>query len=68
MTMENCESKAKDTLQIVLGIIIQLYIWVSQIMALIFLWRMIKEDSFFVAMFIDPFIAEFKGFLWPFFI
>lgn len=66
--MESSESKTKDTLQIILGFIIQGYILVSQIMALIFLWRMIKEDSFVVAMFIDPFIAEFKGILWPFFI
>lgn len=66
--MENCKSKTKDTVQVIVGLVIQLYILVSQIMALIFLWKMIKEDSFVMAMFIDPFIAELKGILWPFFI
>lgn len=51
----------------VLGFIAGLYIIAAEIFALYFWWKMAKTDSFFMTIFIDPFIAEFKGLLWPFF-
>lgn len=50
------------------GILVGIYGLISQIMAVYYLWQYAKEDSFLVTIFIDPFIAEFKGLLWIFFI
>jgi len=52
----------------ILGLIIGIYMIGTQISALYFWWLMAKEDSFLMTIFVDPFIAEIKGFLWPFFI
>jgi hypothetical protein len=41
---------------------------VSQIMTVIFWLDMMLEDNIIAVIFIDPFIAELKGLLWPFFI
>lgn len=60
----NGESKGKQ----ILGIFLGLYLFSTQIMTVVFWWRMLKDSGFFRAMFINPFIAEFKGLLWPFFV
>ena len=52
----------------ILGLIAGLYAISTQIMTLYFWWQMAKEDNFFITFVIDPFIAEFKGILWPFFL
>ncbi len=52
----------------VFGVLIGIYALVSQVMTVYFWWKMAKVDNFITAMFIDPFIAEFKGLLWVFFI
>lgn len=50
------------------GILLGLYFLISQIMAIYFWWEYAQEDSFLTTLLIDPFLAEFKGFLWIFFI
>ena len=50
------------------GILLWLYGISSQIMAVYFWWKMMKEDNFFMGIVVDPIIAEIKGILWPFFI
>jgi len=50
------------------NIVFVLYIISTQIMTVYFWWGMMKEDNFFVGIFIDPFVAEFQGIFWPFFI
>lgn len=50
------------------GILLWLYGISTQIMAVYFWWKMMKEDNFFMGIVVDPIIAEFKGILWPFFI
>ena len=62
------EKSTSDTLQTILGAVIGIYFIISQIITIVFWWKMMKEDSFFMGIFVDPFIAEFKGLLWPFFI
>ncbi len=52
----------------ILGVLVVLYIISAEIFAVYFWWLMAKEDSFLTTILIDPFIAEFKGLLWPFFI
>lgn len=60
--------KGKSTLQIILYVVLWLYIVISQIMTVVFWWEMMLEDNIIATIFIDPFIAEIKGVLWPFFI
>ena len=60
--------KSKSILQIVLYVALWLYIVISQIMTVVFWWEMMLEDNVIATIFIDPFIAEIKGVLWPFFI
>lgn len=60
--------KENSTLSTIVGGLLGLYALSTQIMAVYFWWKLMKEDSFIMAIFIDPFIAEFKGILWPFFI
>lgn len=52
----------------IFDILLVIYIVSTQIMGIYFWWKMMKKDSFITAILIDPIIAEFKGFLWPFFI
>lgn len=52
----------------VLSTLFVMYCISTQIMAFYFWWNLMKADSFVKAFFVDPFIAEFKGILWPFFI
>lgn len=60
--------KGKSILQIILYVVLWLYIVISQIMTIVFWWEMMLEDNIIATIFIDPFIAEIKGVLWPFFI
>lgn len=60
--------KENSTLKTVIGGLLGLYAFSTQIMAVYFWWQLMKKDSFIMGIFIDPFIAEFKGILWPFFI
>lgn len=60
--------KGKNILQIILYVVLWLYIVISQIMTVVFWWEMMLEDNIIATIFIDPFIAEIKGVLWPFFI
>lgn len=62
------ESKGKNFLFFIGGLFLWIYGVISQIMAIYFWWKMMKEDDFIMGILIDPFIAEFKGILWPFFI
>ena len=56
-------------LETVLGIIIGLYILVSQIMTVVFFVEYCKSgDSLLKIILIDPFLSELKGLLWIFFI
>lgn len=56
-------------LETVLGIIVGLYILVSQFMTVIFFIEYCKSgDSLLKNIFIDPFLSEIKGLLWVFFI
>ena len=52
----------------IFGPILALYAVSTQVMTLFFWIEYLKEDSFLIALLIDPFLAEFKGLLWPFFI
>lgn len=52
----------------IFDILLAIYFISTQIMGIYFWWKMMKKDSFITAILIDPFIAEFKGLLWPFFI
>ncbi len=53
----------------VFGCIAQIYIVISQIMAVVFFISYCKEDdSLLEIIFIDSFLSEIKGFLWIFFI
>lgn len=60
--------KENSALKSIAGGLLGLYSLSTQIMAIYFWWKLMKEDNFIMAIFIDPFIAEFKGILWPFFI
>lgn len=60
--------KYKDMMQIFLYVIVYLYLLISQIMTFIFWLDMMLEHNIIAVIFIDPFIAELKGLLWPFFI
>jgi hypothetical protein len=51
-----------------LAIILWIYLTISQLMACYFWWLYAKENSFVSSLIIGPFVAEFKGFLWVFFI
>ena len=50
------------------GVILWIYGIISQIMTIYFWWQMMKEDSFLMSILVDPFIAEFKGIFWIFFV
>tara|TARA_R100001460_G_scaffold52351_2_gene91181 strand:+ start:1713 stop:1892 length:180 start_codon:yes stop_codon:yes gene_type:complete len=45
-----------------------LYFTASQICALYFWYVFAQDHEFIATLFIGPFVAEFKGLLWPFFI
>jgi hypothetical protein len=49
-------------------VVVAVYSVVSQICAAYFLYLIAQSHEFAYALFIGPFIAEFKGLLWPFFI
>lgn len=56
-------------LEAVLGLIIGLYLIMSQVMTVVFFVQYCKAgDSLLKIIFIDPFLSEFKGLLWIFFI
>lgn len=62
-------SDGDGTLAGVFGCIAQIYIVISQIMAVVFFISYCKEDdSLLEIIFIDSFLSEIKGFLWIFFI
>ena len=48
--------------------ILWLYLTISQVMAIYFWWLYAKENTFISSIFIGPFVAEFKGLFWIFFI
>jgi len=51
------------------GILVGLYLIISQIMSLVFLVEIAKSwDSVLAIIFFGPFLAEFKGLLWIFMI
>ena len=45
-----------------------IYFIASQFWALYFWYLWVLDHSFLSAIFIGPFVGEFKGLLWPFFI
>lgn len=52
----------------ILEIIAVIYLVISQIMTIYFWWLWAKNHSFLNSIIIGPFVAEFKGLLWFFFI
>jgi len=48
--------------------LLAIYFIISQFMAVYFWYTFAQNHDFFITLFIGPFIAEIKGFLWPFFI
>lgn len=58
----------KGAMEVTFSVVVLLYILSTQIMSAMFWWQMIKVDGFFKGFFLDPFLAELKGFLWPFFL
>lgn len=50
---------------IFLGVI---YLFISQIMACYFWWKYAQDHGFVSSIFIGPFVGEFMGLLWIFFI
>jgi hypothetical protein len=52
----------------VLSVIGYIYLIISQIMTIYFWWQYAHEHGFWGSIFIAPFVAEFKGILWVFFI
>ena len=52
----------------ILSILLFIYLIISQIATVYFLFLYIKSHSFFESLLFGPFVAEFKGLLWPFFI
>ena len=52
----------------VLTIAAYLYLIISQFMAAYFWWDYAQNHGFLSTMVIGPFVAEFKGLLWIFFI
>jgi hypothetical protein len=49
-------------------ILLVIYLVVSQIASAYFLYIYIRSHSFIECVLFGPFVAEFKGILWPFFI
>jgi len=47
---------------------LMLYFIASQLYALYFWYLYAQSHEFIATLFIGPFVAEFKGLLWPFFI
>ena len=45
-----------------------IYVMVSQVLALYFWYLWAQCHGFWSTVFIGPFVSEFKGILWPFFI
>ena len=60
--------KYKDTMKIILYVIVFSYLLISQLMTFIFWLDMMLEHNIITVIFIAPFIAEYKGLLWPFYI
>lgn len=58
----------KDSIDTLLGGLMCLYAFVSQIMAIVFFIQYCKTDSFLEIIFIDTWFSEIKGVLWIFFI
>jgi len=50
------------------GILLVIYIFVSQIMAMYFWYLWAQDHGFWNSLFIGPIVGEFKGLLFPFFI
>mgnify|MGYP003657906779 CR=1 FL=1 len=49
-------------------ILLILYFMVSQFAAVYFWYLFAQNHEFITTLFIGPFVGEFKGLLWPFFI
>ena len=52
----------------ILIFIVYIYMIISQISALYFWWQFAQHNSFWSSLLLGPFVAEFKGLLWIFFI
>ena len=50
----------------ILGVLLGIYILISQFMALYYWIDYVKEDNFFMAITIDVILAELKGIFWIF--
>ncbi len=50
------------------GILLYLYLIISQVMTLYFWYQWAQDHSFVSTVFIGPFVSELKGLLWIFFI
>lgn len=60
--------KKENIFETVIGIIIWVYMIVSQIMTLVFFIGYCKKDSIFEIIFVDSWLSEIKGLLWILFI
>jgi hypothetical protein len=54
-------------MQSILYILAWLYFIISQIMTIVFWYEWAQNHGLMNTIFIGPFVAEFKGLLWPFF-
>jgi hypothetical protein len=55
-------------MQGIIGILIWIYGFISQIMTLVFFVEFCKTDSLLQILFIDTWLSELKGLFWIFFI
>ena len=60
--------KYDDWLAIIGFYMIIIYCIISQICAVYFWYLFSRNNDFLESLLIGPFVAEFKGILWPFFI
>ena len=52
----------------ILGLLVGAYMLISQIMSVVFFISYCKIDSIARIIFVDAWLSDLKGFLWPFFI
>ena len=61
-------SKNSESGSGILGMLLGLYMIISQFMAVYYWIGYVKEDNFFMAITIDVILAELKGIFWIFFV
>ena len=62
------KKKMRDKILLIAIYIFFTYVILSQFFAVYFWYIYVKNHDFLMSIFVGPFIAEFKGLLWPLFI